>query len=915
MISPEISPRTTRALEKPLLILFTAAFFCLPQNIRADSAGKMAHVPLIVDWGHDWGSGWYRQTPEHDAKPATRNLVKEDLNANGTTDDDYTGGWAYSWDEPLSPTNLVYDWTYPSAKFYGAAILQVTDIPAKEGGGYENVHGPTEGHINQNHELRDDWNLMSFPTKKREPGISRYAAALLMFWKKEDFLNGGSEFPVSFGPEGTIGVFISRYWGGVNWGRWVVRDNGQFYVSEPTFAGETKQFDLENTGEENGAKNPVVRTTHVIRPAEVKWAAYNPEPPDKVFFDAAKADFQPREFKNVEAAGFLAQRDLSKGFPVAGGLWNLPHGIGEPVALKVNAFQARADIARPPEASLVVEMVPLGPANQPALFAAKTETTYQQWLEVVRWAVTNQRAGRMTAGFEELDLGGFTFLRDGAMGSAETGAGKESSPLEPVTGISWYDAIVWSNALSLLEGRTPAYYEDAEFTKPYQHIFDRSKKEKRDERAAVYWRRDAGGYRLPTAAEFALLAGGASQPQAASAWIGANAGGATKPAATLPALSSGLHDVMGNVAEWVWDAEGDAVDAPVSLTAMGGSFRFPEDENASSLLPHGERPFEGSPSIGFRVVRNGTAGAPALPKANGLPVRVVAKDAVVPPKVAADPGALFKEVMAALDPKNLPGAGSLPVSEKISETAQKGEPYDLMVSSVEVPYKVWSAVRQWAEKEKGYLFNYAGDMGSARFLTPETVSAKRTPNEPVTNISWLDAAVWCNALSELSGKKPVYVDVESGEPLRDASTHRVDTYREYAYANEGRYTNRPVDTAAVIAIRADTANDGFRLPTIAEYETFHKKSKEEDLAWFATNSGMRTHPVGSKSADLNGLFDVEGNVAEWTYGGDGLFGQARFSTNFGDAPGIYPHQMCRKESPFVGRSYLGFRPVSRATSN
>lgn len=897
----------------PLLIPVVVFSAVLPS--RAADTGAVARLPLIVDWGHDWGSGWYRQGPDVDAKPATRNLVKEDLNANGTTDDDYTGGWAYSWDEPLSPTNLVYDWTYPSAKFYGAAILQVTDIPAKEGGGYENVHGPTEGHINQNHELRDDWNLMSFPTKKREPGLSRYAAALLMFWKKEDFLNGGAEFPVRFGADGTIGVFISRYWGGINWGRWVVRDSGQFFISEPTFAGQTKQFDLENTGEENGAANPVVRTTHVIRPADVRWAPYNPEPPHKIFFDAEKADFQPRKFSNVEAVGYLAQRDLSTGYPVAGGLWNLPHGIGEPVALKVNAFQARADIERPAEASSVVEMVPLGAAGNPSLWAAKTETTYAQWLDVFRWAVTNQRAGRMSAGYESLDLGGFTFLRDGAMGSMETGAAKEHSPNEPVTGISWYDAIVWSNALSMLEGRTPAYYEDAEFTKPYQCILDRSKLEKRQDRAAVYWKRDADGYRLPTAGEFGLLAGGPAKPDPATARIAANSNGRTHPAASLPANPAGLHDVMGNVSEWIWDAEGSSVESRASLRALGGSFRLPEDENATSLLPFGERPFDGSPTIGFRVVRNGADGPPNLPASGELPVRVVAPDTVVPPKTAVDSAALLKEAISALDPKTLPGAGSLKTTENINQPAEKGDPYDLAVSSVEVPYRIWNSVRQWAEKEKGYLFNHSGDMGSARFLAPQTVSANRTESEPVTNISWLDAAVWCNALSELAGKKPVYVHKESGEPLRDASTHRVEMYREYAYANEGRYTNRPVDTAAVISLRAATENDGFRLPTIGEYEAFHKKDKIQDLAWFATNSGMRTHPVGTKSADSNGLFDVEGNVAELAFGGDGLFGQARFGTSFGDNPGIYPHQMCRKESPFVGRSYLGFRPVSRAASN
>ncbi len=140
------------------LCLFLLVVFCLSASVLC--------APILVDWGHDWGGGWYRHPPEKDNNSAWRPLAEVDLNENGTTKDDRTGGWAYSLTETLSPYNLVYDYTYPSAKFYGAAIVQVTDIPEKEGGGYENVQAPSEGHINQNHELRDDWNLMTFPARK-----------------------------------------------------------------------------------------------------------------------------------------------------------------------------------------------------------------------------------------------------------------------------------------------------------------------------------------------------------------------------------------------------------------------------------------------------------------------------------------------------------------------------------------------------------------------------------------------------------------------------------------------------------------------------------------------------------------------------------------------------------------------------
>lgn len=901
-------------------MIFSPAFLVVPATalllISSPLNAAPEHVPLIVDWGHDWGNGWYRQTPEQAANSAWRKLAEIDLNENGTTEDDYIGGWEYSWDTPLNPTNILYDTTYPSAPFYGAAVVKITDIPEKDGGGYEKVTGPTEGHINQNHELRDDWNLMSFPTRKREPGLSRYAGGLLMFWKKEDFLNGGAEFPVRFGADGTIGVFISRYWGGINWGRWVVRDSGQFYISEDTFAGEDGQFDLENSGEFDGAKNPVVRTTHVIRPSATKWALYNPAAPFDVFFEAQGADFQPRDFTNVEAVGFLAQRDLSKGFPVAGGLWDLPHGVGEPIALKVNAFQARAEIEKPADQSSVVEMVPLGPADKPALFAAKTETTYDQWLEVFRWAVTNQRAGNMTEGFENLDLGGFTFLRDGAMGSMRTGRHDSHSPLEPVTDISWPDAIVWCNALSLLEGRTPAYYEDAEFTAPYQHVLGRSKRENRDLRKPVYWKKEADGYRLPTLAEFAFMTGGDDKPVAENAWIVENSDARTQPVGGKSENPAGLLDILGNVAEYVWESGTDMIDpaARPSLKVAGGSFTFPEDENTKSLMPFGGSPRDGSYDVGFRVVRNGGGELPQT-AADALPVREVPLDTVNPPASPMTEDALRAEVLKILNPKVIAGAGGLPDNDNMKKNYAESGEYDLEVSSVEVPHRVWNLVRQWAEQSKGYRFNHDGDMGSSHFRTAETKQAERQQMEPVTNITWFDAIVWNNALSELLGKKPVYVDVESGEPLRDAATHRLPMYQEYAYPNQGRYAQRPLDTGAVVNFRVVASNDGFRLPTIGECEAFQEKHKNEDQAWFVTNSGLRTHPVATRQEDANGLFDVEGNVLEMTYGGSGLFGQVRFGTSFGDSPGVYPHNIARMEDPFVGRPNVGFRPVARTTGN
>ena len=83
------------------------------------------------------------------------------------------------------------------------------------------------------------------------------------------------------------------------------------------------------------------------------------------------------------------------------------------------------------------------------------------------------------------------------------------------------------------------------------------------------------------------------------------------------------------------------------------------------------------------------------------------------------------------------------------------------------------------------------------------------------------------------------------------------------------------DDAVKFVTALNATEDGFEyfLPSEHQWEYAAKSGSSEDvygklddIAWYGANSGKSTHPVGKKLPNAYGLYDMIGNVWEWTSG-------------------------------------------------
>jgi formylglycine-generating enzyme required for sulfatase activity len=98
-------------------------------------------------------------------------------------------------------------------------------------------------------------------------------------------------------------------------------------------------------------------------------------------------------------------------------------------------------------------------------------------------------------------------------------------------------------------------------------------------------------------------------------------------------------------------------------------------------------------------------------------------------------------------------------------------------------------------------------------------------DRPVENVTWTDVVEFCRKLSE------------QPEERAAGRVYRLPTEAEWEYA--------------------------CRAGTTTKWASGDDEKTLGDMAWFDTNSGSQTRPVGQKRPNAWGLYDMHGNVWEW----------------------------------------------------
>ncbi len=350
---------------------------------------------------------------------------------------------------------------------------------------------------------------------------------------------------------------------------------------------------------------------------------------------------------------------------------------------------------------------------------------------------------------------------------------------------------------------------------------------------------------LPTEAqwEYACRAGAKAEGTMALeavAWSADDRVEHPHPVAQKASNAWGLHDMLGNAAEWCedvyhWRYQGAPTDGsangvsdvpagPALRRALrGGSWCIPSALCRSSFRYPAPQALRAT-DTGFRIVR---FDRPAVPRPSMQGRRRVAARSVpnVPARLALDiDGVTFD--FARISP------GRFTMGSPHQYVDEYNWTYEMPAHEVTIDYPYYMGVTEVTVEQFRLFVELTG------YLT----EAEKQGRAYVA-----DEKAWHFELL-FDWRNPGYVQTDR-EPVGCLSWYDAIAFCRWAGAKTGRSIRLPSEAEWEYACRAGTTGD-------------HAGSLGE-MGWYAWNSAGRTHPVARKRPNAWGLYDMHGNAWEW----------------------------------------------------